>query len=57
MEADEKDLECPLAAGSRERPGKVIRSLSTLVQIWKLSDLDSGLLGREPNCNYLGRRC
>lgn len=44
VEADEEDLECLLAAGSRKRPGKVIRSLSTLALIWKLSDLDSGLL-------------
>lgn len=57
VEADEEDLECLLAAGSRKRPGKVIISLSTLALIWKLSDLDSGLLVREPNCNYPGRRC
>lgn len=57
MDTDEEDLKCFLAAGSRERTGEVIRSLSSLALIWKLSDLDSGLLDREPNCNFPGRRC
>lgn len=57
VDTDEEDLKCFLAAGSRQSTGKVIRSLSPLALIWKLSDLDSGLLDREPNCNFPGRRC
>lgn len=46
------DLKCLLARGSQERADRVIRFLSTLALIWKLFDLDLGLLEREPNCSY-----